>query len=95
MNTSVIQPRTGTIAADVAVGQWFWHEPWPGYRVPLLAAAISRRGRTVHIVTTDADREVVQYRLDRPVQLVQHEDRIASLSGVLPFSGVLPLSEVA
>ncbi|MFD5826266.1 hypothetical protein [Lentzea sp. NPDC060358] len=88
MNTSVIPPRAGTTAADVVAGQWFWHEPWPGYRVPLHVAAVSRHGRTVRIVTTDPDREIVQYRSDRPVHLLRDEDWGISLSGVLPLSDV-------
>ncbi|MFD4668834.1 hypothetical protein ACFWNN_03815 [Lentzea sp. NPDC058450] len=86
MNTSVVQTRVGCTAADVVAGQWFWHEPWPGYRVPLQAAGTSRHGHTVRIVTTDSDREVVQYRFDRPVRLVRDADPIDSLSGVLPLS---------
>ncbi|MGW6443218.1 hypothetical protein [Lentzea sp. NPDC055074] len=88
MNTSVVQTRVGDIAADVVAGQWFWHEPWPGYRVPLRAAAVSRHGHVVRIFTTDPAREVVQYRFDRPVHLLQDDDRIDSVSGVLPLSDV-------
>ncbi|USX54406.1 hypothetical protein [Lentzea sp. HUAS12] len=88
MNTCTALERAGTTASDVVAGQWFWHEPWPGYRVLLRVAATSRHGRTVRILTTDPDREVVQYRLDRPVRLFEDEDWGASLSGVLPLDEV-------
>lgn len=57
-------------AAALREGDWFWHEPWPGHRAALLQAATVRVDETsVLICTTDGERELVSYGLDRPVQL--------------------------
>ncbi|WP_285483764.1 hypothetical protein [Amycolatopsis sp. NBRC 101858] len=57
-------------AVTLREGDWFWHEPWPGYRAGLLQAVSIELGEsTVQITTTDCERALVDYSHDRPLHL--------------------------
>lgn len=91
MNTpDALRRPASTTAADISAGQWFWHEPCPGFRVQLQAVDVVLRANTVHITTSDGLREVVQYARTRPVSLVEDDRWTASLSGHRPVAEDFP-----